>query len=294
MRMKSWLAGVMVLGLVSQTWATEGDGGAYASGGEGTMTGALPPPGMYFLNYDLYYHADSLKGDTGHSLPIDFKLNVFADVMRFVNVTPVEVLGGNWAQHVIVPIMSEDVKMKGAGSDHDFGLGDIIVDPFIIGWHKPPFHWIVGVDTYLPTGKYHGSSLANLGRNYWTIEPVAAVTYLNEGGQELSAKLMYDFNTENPETDYLSGEEFHTDFAALQHVNDWAFGLGGYYYYQTTDDQLHGVTVLGGNQGRQIALGPQVSYEVNHMSFVLSWDHEFDTKNRPQGDALWFKFVMPL
>ena len=297
MRTKCWMAGLLVLGLALQVAATEGGGGAYQSGGEGTMTGALPPPGQYFLNYVLYYDADSLKGGNGHSVPIDFKADIVAEVARFVNVTPITILGGNWAQHVIVPLVWADVRMTPGGtrdSDRNFGLGDIDVDPFIIGWHKPPFHWIVGVDTYIPVGKYHDDeSLANVGRNYWTIEPVAAVTYLNEGGQELSAKMMYDFNTVNHNTDYLSGQEFHTDFVAAQHIKCWTLGVGGFWYYQTTDDRQYGVT-LDGKQGRQMALGPQIGYQCCDVSFVLSIDHEFDTKNRAEGDRVWLKAVIPL
>ena len=296
MRTKSWLAGMMVLGLALQAAATENGGGCYQSGGEGQMTGALPPPGQYFLNYMLYYDADSLRNGAGDREPVDFKADVAAEVARFVNVTPITILGGNWAQHVIVPLVWADVRVTPGPKDKNFGLGDIDVDPFIVGWHKPPFHWIVGLDTYIPVGKYHDSpmSLANIGRNYWTFEPVAAVTYLNEGGQELSAKMMYDFNTENHATDYLSGQEFHTDFVAAQHIDNLTLGVGGFWYYQTTDDKQAGVIVNGGNQGRQIALGPQVGYECGKVGLVLSWDHEFDTKNRSQGDRVWLKAVIPL
>ena len=306
MRAKCWLAGMVVLGLALQAAATEGGGGCYQSGGEGQMTGALPPPGQYFLNYMLYYDADSLRDGSGHNVPVDFRADVAAEVARFVNVTPVTILGGNWAQHIIVPLVWADVSVGAPGgprdSDKNFGLGDIDVDPFIIGWHKPPFHWIVGVDTYIPVGKYHGdeASLANIGRNYWTFEPILAVTYLNEGGQELSAKMMYDINTENHDTDYQSGQEFHTDFVAAQHfkalkigLDNWTAGVGGFWYYQTTDDEASGAK-LDGSQGRQIALGPQVGYQCCDNDFVLAFDHEFDTKNRAQGDRVWLKAVIPL
>ncbi len=298
MRTKCGLAGMMMLSLALQAAATEGGGSVYAGGGEGQMTGALPPPGQYLINYSMYYSADSFKGADGHTVPIDFDVHAFADVVRLINVTDINVLGGNWAQHTCIPFVWEKVGMTPGSErvkDKNFGLGNIDVDPFIIGWHEAPFHWIVGVDTYLPVGKYHADSLANTGRNYWTFEPVLAITYLNECGQELSAKMMYDINTENEETEYRSGQEFHTDFVAAQHCGAWAFGIGGYYYYQTTDDRQHGGPVDGGNQGRQIALGPQVSYELeNHMNFSLAIDHEFDTKNKPQGDVVWLKAIIPL
>ena len=297
MRVKNWIAGVMVLSCALQAVATEGGGGAYQGGAEGFMAGALPPPGQYIINYSMYYSADSLKGGDGRTAVNDFDLHAFADVVRFINVTDISILGGNWAQHICLPYIWEDVGMTPAGArmkDKVSGIGDVTVDPFILGWHTAPFHVTAGIDTYVPVGRYHEADLANLGRNYWTFEPVLAITYLNECGQELSAKMMYDFNTENEETEYRSGQEFHTDFVAAQHCGNWAFGVGGYWYYQTTDDRQNGASVNGGNQGRQIALGPQVSYALRSLTFSLAVDHEFDTKNKPQGDKVWLKAIIPL
>ena len=45
-------------------YATEGGGGAYPNGAEDFMSGAIPPPGFYFINYFLYYHADEFKQQT--------------------------------------------------------------------------------------------------------------------------------------------------------------------------------------------------------------------------------------
>jgi hypothetical protein len=295
-RAKCWLTGMMVLGLALQAAATENGGGANPNGAEGLGAGMLPPPGQYIINYSMYYKPESMKVGDGHTVPIDFHLHAFADTVRFINVTPITVLGGNWAQHIFVPLVWLDVGMtqKSRMKDKNFGIGDIIVDPFIIGWHKPPFHWVVGIDTYIPVGKYNDDSLANIGRNYWTFEPVAGMTYLNEGGQEVSAKLMYDFNLENEQTEYLSGQEFHTDFVVAQHFGPWAAGLGGYWYHQTTNDRQWGAPVNGGNQGRQIAFGPQVSFQTGPVNLSLEWDRELASKNKPQGDKVWFKAIIPL
>jgi len=181
--MKLLVVGVL-LALVSQTFATEGGGGAYPNGAEDFMAGALPPPGQYFMNYMLYYSADNLIDGNGKSIPIDFELDVYADVMRFVNVTETKILGASWAQHIFVPVMSVDVSTP-FGDDDVTGIGDVIVDPFILGWHRPNFHWAVGLDVYVPIGEYDKDDIANVGRNYWTFEPVAAATYLSDRGCEL-------------------------------------------------------------------------------------------------------------
>lgn len=270
--------------------ATELGGGCYPNGAEDFMAGALPPPGTYFVNYMTYYAANKFRSSL---MPPDFKVEAFANVFRLVHVTPQTVLGGSWAMHVFLPVAYVDVRAGGA-SDNKMGVGDIIVDPFILGWHSKNWHTTVGLDIYLPTGAYSVTDLANIGRNYWTIEPVAAFTYLGDTGFEVSAKVMYDFNTENNDTDYHSGQELHMDYTVGKHLSkNVALGLGGYWYVQTTDDEQTGVTV-DGFKGNAFGIGPQVKWDCGKMSFVLKYQKEFSVSNRPEGDKFWFKFIAAL
>jgi hypothetical protein len=285
----------VLLAAVSQGFATEGGGGAYPNGAEDFMVGALPPPGHYFVNYALYYGADKLKDGNGDSVPVDFDLDVYADVLRFVNVTDKKILGGSWAQHIFVPVMSVDVSTP-FGNDDTFGIGDIIVDPFIIGWHRANFHWVIGLDTYIPLGKYDKDDIANIGRNYWTFEPVAAATFRNKSGYEASIKAMYDINLENDDTDYDSGDEFHFDYTVGKHIGDWSLGLGGFYYKQITGDDgmmmtPGGLVDAGDNKGEQFAWGPVVAYQHKGMSFVLKYQDEIETENKTEGERIWLKFI---
>jgi len=291
----TWLAVIacaaILAGWAGRAAATESGGGAYANGAEGFMTGALPPPGNYFINYLTYYAADRINDGSGNELIPGFDLNVTANVLRFVHVTNKKVLGGSWALHAFVPVLNVDVKVPGL-SDDDFGLGDIIVDPFIVGWHTKNFHCVAGLDCYVPTGSYDSTRLANLGRNYWTFEPIFAFTRISDGGFGISGKFMYDLNTENRDIDYTSGQEFHFDYAVGQHVGPWILGVGGYYYQQMTDDD-GAAAPPNGFKGRAIAVGPQVSYSRGPKSFVFVYQHELEVKNRPEGGKFWFKFVTP-
>jgi hypothetical protein len=273
-------------------FATEGGGGAYPNGAEDFMMGALPPPGTYFLDYVNYYSATSLKGHGGDDLVPKFDLDVAVNVFRLVHVTKCEILGASWGMHAFLPLAHVDVDAT-MGEDDRSGMGDIIVDPFILGWHSKNLHITTGLDIYLPLGSYDEDRLANIGRNYWTFEPVAGVTYLSDTGVELSGKFMYDINLENTDTNYKSGQEFHFDYTAGYHVDkNLAVGLGGYYYYQTTDDEKNGDKVgTDGFKGRVMAIGPQAAYNYKNMAFTLKWQKEFEAKNRPQGNNFWGKFM---
>jgi hypothetical protein len=272
--------------------ATEGGGGVYANGAEDFMTGALPPPGTYFINYLNYYTASRFNDRNGNSMLSDFSVDAIADVLRLVHVTHYKILGADWGFQATLPVVYEKVRMSSAQNDSRTGLGNLDIDPFILGWHWKNFHVSAGPDVYLPAGTYDKDELANPGRNYWTFEPVVAVTFLSDEGIELSSKFMYDFNTKNQDTNYLSGQEFHFDYTIGYHIKKWAFGLGGYYYRQTTNDELNGAKVgPDGFKGEVFALGPQVMYDYKNMSFTLKWQPEVNAENRPEGSKLWFKFM---
>ncbi|MRR35115.1 hypothetical protein EG829_10580, partial [bacterium] len=265
-RMLSWV--FVALGLFFGTdplagpaFATEGGGGAYPNGAEDFMTGALPPAGTYFLDYATYYGASSFKDNSGDNLFPKFDLAVMVNAIRIVHVTRYKILGADWGVHAFLPLAHMDVDAT-TGRDDRSGMGDIIVDPIILGWHSRNLHVTTGLDFYIPVGNYDEDRLTNTGRNCWTVEPVAALTYLWDNGFELSGKFMYDFNWENPDTEYRSGQEFHFDYTLGYHVEkNLAVGAGGYYYYQTTDDELDGHKVgTDGFKGRVAAIGPQAAY----------------------------------
>ena len=114
---------------------------------------------------------------------------------------------------------------------------------------------------------------------------------MSDGGFDVSAKFMYDFNTRNDDTDYTSGQEFHVDYSIGKKFDNLSVGLGGYYYKQVTDDKQAGSKVGDGNKGQAFGIGPQIKYDYKNMSFLLKYQAETAVKNRPDGDKFWLKFV---
>lgn len=281
---------MLAAGIATSAQATETGGGAYPNGAESVGVAQLPPPGTYLLAYSNYYAADRFNDAHGDSIVPDFSVDAFANIARIVHVTNHKILGATVAVQAFVPIVDLNVHAAGA-HQHKFGVGDIIVNPFILGWKNGNLNVIATMDTYVPTGGYSKNDLANIGRNYWTFEPVLAATYADpKGGPEFSAKLMYDFNTKNTATDYQSGQEFHTDIAAAYNFNPLTIGVSAYYYKQTTDDKQNGLPVgLDGNRGEAFAAGPLVRYQFGNIPLTFQWQHEFHTENRPRGEKLWLK-----
>jgi len=308
MRLKQICVAVALSGLVAGgAFAKEG-GDQYPHGEENWLVGALPPPGDYFLNYLGYYHAGSLRDGDGDKVP-GTGVTAWFDALRYVKVTNTQILGGNWAMHVIVPLVHQ--KLTLGDSKTVTGLGDIVFSPLAISWHSGNWHWAAVFDIYAPTGKYKsGEPIKSIGANYWSVEPVFAVTWLNEAGWEVSGKFMYNFKMKNkdfrpapgaPKMDYESGDEFHMDYLVGKRFGPWGVGLSGYYVKQTTNDKLEGDTIssaLGpwssGRKGEVFAIGPSVSYTTQGGTmFIGQWQHETEAENRFQGDKAWFRLIMP-
>ena len=299
------LALLLSICAVPAVWA--GGSGAYPNGSEDFMAGAVPPPGTYLLFYSNYYSADRYKDDNGDNYnagPLaDIDISVWANVLRVLHVTDITILGANWAVQTLIPVVDMDFDFGpnfSAMSDSRCGLGDIIIDPLVLAWHGQNFHCVAGLDIYLPTGKYDKEKEPiNPGNNIWTFEPVFGISYLN-GPIDVSMKLMYDFSTENDDylnpangqtVDLTPGQEFHCDYAVgYGFAPNWTAGISGYFYQQTTDDEVAGVDVPD-QKGRVLAVGPAVKYAYKNMSFSLKSLFETEVRNRPAGNSTWFRFV---
>jgi hypothetical protein len=271
--------------------ATENGGGAYNNGVEGFGAGMFPPPGTYLLNYINFYTSDSLNNSNGDKAIPKFELTSLAEVIRVLHVTNFRVFDANLAFQAILPLVHLEVAVPFRNQANN-GLGDLTVSPVILSWHTPNLHYAAGLDIVAPIGAYDKGDLANIGRNYWTFTPVFAVTYMSDEGYEASGKFMYDFNTENNDTNYQSGQEFHLDYTFAKKFGAFSAGVGGYYYKQVTDDEVNGRTVgSDGYKGQAFAIGPQFKYDYRNMSFVFKYQKEMFVENKPEGDKFWFNLI---
>jgi hypothetical protein len=287
-------AGLSFLGATSiGVQATENGGSSYPMGSENYMSGAMPPPGLYSQFFVNHYEADSLRDNSGNKVPVDFRVRANAIAPRLIWVTGQQVLGGSLAFHAIVPLVDLKVELNGQSQSKQ-GLGDMIFGPALGFHHSEKLHSIVALDFIAPTGEYDKNDLANLGRNYWVVEPVLAVSYIDPNGLNIDAKTMYDFNLRNKATDYRSGQELHMDYAVGWGLgNGWVVGVGGYIYQQTTDDRQDGDTIKD-NKGKVFAIGPSVKYTSDKGWFLTAkWQQESQVRNRAEGEAYWVKLTVP-
>jgi hypothetical protein len=186
-------------------------------------------------------------------------------------------------------------------SDTDSGLGDILLFPVMLNYaFSPALNASFRLGIYAPTGHYTAGALANTGKNFWTVEPTASLIYLNpKTGLEASAFFGIDFNTENNDTDYKSGEQAHLEGTLAQHFPLWgggaSAGVTGFWYKQITGDSGSGAT-FGDFKAKSSGIGPVVSYsrKLSNSDLIaeFKWLHESGVEKRPEGDTLFLKVMI--
>jgi hypothetical protein len=249
----------------SGAFAAEGADSHYLPGVAGDLGIALPPqPGLQTANI-LWYR----EGDAGAAV-LQGQVNVDLDVVTLLDLAIATytfekpVLGGTYTIGAIVPFGYAELEatLTGPGggsirgSEDSFNLSDIALIPFQLNWSRGNFHFKLAETITAPTGEYDTDNVVNLGRNYWSFDTSGAVTWLNqETGTEISVAAGLMINTENPDTDYRTGNEFHVDFVANQFLSEtFAVGVRGYWYDQITGDSGSGAA-LGDFESEAFGLG---------------------------------------
>jgi hypothetical protein len=209
-------------------------------------------------------------------------------------------LGARYAAGAVIPITYVDVRIgvnigfaQATASDNRVHFGDPYLIPVSLFWNIGRVHLNFFEGVAVPLGAYDADRLANTGLNYWSFDSNLAITYFHEeSGTELSGVVGHIYNTENPDTDYQSGQEFHFDYMANQFVGETiAIGLHGYYHRQITGDSGTGA-ILGDFKAESAGVGPAILWMTQigdrAVSFSMKWIHEFHAENRPEGDNFYF------
>jgi hypothetical protein len=249
---------------------------------------------------------------------LNIKANVAIDVLSMLWVSPTQVLGGRFGVGVLAPIGYQEIDVgvtaraalafpngsilqagRSLGiSDNTFAIGDPLATAFL-GWDSGNWHWKVAGLVNVPIGSYDRTDLVNMGFNRWAADLTGSVTWLDpKSGLEVSMAAGFTFNGENPDTNYKTGTEFHLEGAIMQHLSKQvSIGIAGYHYRQVTGDSGSGA-VLGDFKGEVSAIGPNMTYnfQIGTTPVLTSvrWLHEFNAKNRLEGDAGFLTVTIPL
>jgi len=274
---------------------TEGAGSVYPIGAETVLPGMTPGPGQtMFAEFNTTYHANSLLDGQGHSVVPGFKLSVWAFAPKVVHNWGVHVLGGNWVTWAATPVATLWLQTP-AGKYSTTGFTNPVIGNDI-AYNRGNWHGWYGLDVETPAPVYHKGSALNPGQHNFATTPSGAFSYLpHHGRTEISSRVQYIVNYTNPADHYRSGNEFLWEYVAMQNVTKkLAIGANGYFYQQTTADRVLGVVYAAGNQGIDLAIGPELRYEVGHMLLIAKYFKDTQVQNRACGNAFWIELGLPL
>ncbi|MGC4075026.1 MAG: transporter [Nibricoccus sp.] len=266
--------------------------------------GVVPPtPGISFVPAELYYAGSIGGGRTtplGANLALNLDLQASFTMLSGIYIWNTPNKDWNFASSLSLPVTwleaEADVTVGphvGSTKDHDFGLFDLVFAPIVASYHlTPDSHVAFGLTVWAPTGSYDPNRLANLSTNTWTFIPTFTYTRLfRESGLEFTSSWELTFDTENSDTNYQNGVLSDFEFLVMKHApHGLGFGVVGSWIEQLNDDSGPTADKLHGFKGHAIGLGAILGWAVplkkQTLEIDLRWVHEFDVKNRVEGDLI--------
>lgn len=278
------LAGVFAAAFVTLTAIQNADAqitGHYPNGAEGINNATLPPKGLFFKDYNIYYHSDSFRSPGGADVPGDFSVNAYVNAPRVFYFPGMKVLGGDAGFDLAIPFVHTELTLGGAKFS-ETGLGDILPE-FLIGWHKERYHLAAGIGSFVPTGEFAATEPASPGKGFWSpMIPLGITIYLNEEKTlNFSTAHRFEFHTRQRQTQITPGINWNTEFALTKTLKPgFDVGLVGYSSMQLTEDS--GPRTI---KDQVVAIGPEIDWfwAKHKLHFALRYYREFAVRDRFQG-----------
>lgn len=270
----------------------------YLPGAAGDILLAESPlPGLQVANTFWYQNGSVGATVAQGQVTLGLDLDLFLDLASASYTWELPDTSLTYTVAALIPFGKADLTASATGpagnrvsaSGDSFNLSDIYLVPFQLNAKTGDFRFKFAQGVVAPTGAYSVTEPVNLGRNYWSFDTVAAVTWFNaDTGTEISLAPGIMFNTTNNATDYKTGTEFHLDFTANQFLTpSFSVGLRGYWYQQLTGDSGSGA-VLGPFKSESVGIGPGIFWSPAALDgrLVLLGKYMFDVQaeNRFKSD----------
>ena len=270
-------------------------GGHYPAGVEGIKGASLPPPGVYFRDYNLGYFADQFEDG-----PPVFDINAYINAPRLIWITPYKILGADYGMDLILPFGYMDWKVSapvpgGVAKDHYFGLGDMQLEPLLLSWHFKQFDLAAGYALWAPTGNFSPTRPDLLAKGYWShMLTLGGTLYLDaEKTWAVSLLNRYEFAYEQDDTHLDPGQVYTLEWGLSKSLSKTVdIGLTGYYQQQTTQDGGPGHSNL---RDRVVGVGAEINAFCPKMGMFTSFRFasEFNAVQRPQGQLVALTLTKP-
>lgn len=255
--------------------------GHYPNGAEGINNATLPPKGLFFKDYNIFYHADSFRSPGGADVAGDFSVTAYVNAPRVFYFPGIKVLGGDAGFDLAIPFVHTEVTLAGT-TFRETGIGDILPE-FLIGWHKEKYHLAAGVGLFVPTGDFAATQPASPGKGFWTpMIPLGITVYLNEEKTlNFSTAHRFEFHTSQRQTGITPGINWNSEIGLTKTLRPGLdIGLVGYTSVQLTEDSGPRTT-----RDQVLSIGPEINWfwAKHKLHFAARYYREFAVRDRFQG-----------
>jgi hypothetical protein len=301
------LAAVMV---ITPAYATETWDPHLHGVDEGLAAGALPPPGVYFINDSYFAPAAPIQGSNGKET-VGLQLFAYVDVPILLWVPGCKFLGADYGVAIAEPFDYVALRTPAyINGQHDnlvgeqWGTFNTIILPYILSWKLPCDFRVktaLAIGIADATTAKGDSSVDNAvtpfapsGNGYWSFTPELGISWLH-AGWNASAEFFYTFGLKNDsyQGGYQSGQQFAADYTLTYTCGKWTFGAGAGQEQQVFNDS-NAAGTIGDSMARLWTAGPIVGYNFGPCSLMLTVNFPISGTNDPVGSFYNVRLVIPL
>ena len=273
--------------------------------GPNAVEGAMnPPPGsdnlaITLVNYSFYTSRD----DKGKKVPSP-DIKAWVSTLRWIHMFEEGLFGGSTGFNVALTGAHMDASGALPERQNFTRIGDPSVE-LMQGWMFDQFAIRARLGTYIPIGAYDKNKAVNYGKDFWSFHAQLGGTVWFDQARKLAFTAIgtYETNTYMNHYNVRPGDTFTLEGGLSYNINEYISLAASYWAaWQVTDDQ-------GNERGYELpfmpASGKHSVYGVGPymrimMPFIkpgthltLTWWHEFNARNRPEGNYFFSELVIP-
>jgi hypothetical protein len=278
--------------------------GDHIPGFLGLDSGTQAPPGLYIGNLVWVYPTDTVKDDSGNSVPLPGSLTSTADVILLQAVTNYKILGGKVGGSIAFPFIKNRIQTNSLDVNTGFGYSDMFTS-LTLGWSLKRADITAGYNLYMPTGSFSPNGTDNTGLGMWGNEfTVGTTIHLDQKKLwNAAAAFGFEFHTDKRDTNIHVGDMGTVEggFGRTFYKKTGGpipiimnVGAAGYAQFKITGDSGSDIPpALQGFKDRVFALGPEfnVFFPKPRLTFLVRYEPEFGARNRPEGQTILFSLA---
>ncbi len=278
---------ILVFPLLAPTPTFAQLGAENLRGDYGMKSGSQGPPGLYVGNMFYFYRTGTVKDLSGNDLSkVNAKIDIFANVILGNYVTKKKILGGNYAFVTALPILNSELALPSLDvGAQTWGLADMYIKPFELGWHQEKADIVGGYAFFAPTGRFSAGATGNTGLGMWSNEFSAGTTvyFDRERKWHAAGAAFYEIHTSKQDLDFRTGDVLTLEGGVGRTFLKGYANAGVAYVgqWKVTEDSGKDVSPLvQGKKGSMFALGPELNMPVGKTGVFLGFKYLCDTRSR--------------